>query len=130
MLRSFVELALDPLGLIGGDKAVFDQQVGEAALVGIGRLLLLLAAEFDFGLRSQAGIEDDFPDLGIEVGDGRGISFDLRHVYNTLSTKPLLPSSDARDKSCKVAAQKNLSLARKTVKRATLLRQNTHLTGH
>jgi len=59
--------ATDSLGLIDGDEGVFDEEVCETALVGIGGLLLLLATEFDFGLGCQTHVNDNATNLGIEV---------------------------------------------------------------
>ena len=55
------------LGLVGGDKAVFDEQVAQAALIGVGRLLLLFAAEFKLGLGYQPVVDDKASHLRIEV---------------------------------------------------------------
>ena len=53
---------------IDGDEGVFDEEVGEGALVGIGRLLLLLATELDLGAGGEARFDDNASDLGIEIG--------------------------------------------------------------
>ena len=59
------------LGLIDGDEVVFDQQIGEAACVGIGGLFLLFAAKFDFAAGDQPHVHGKLADLGIKIGSGQ-----------------------------------------------------------
>ena len=76
---AFLDLATDALGLVDGDEAVFDEEISEAALVGVGGLLLLLAAEVDFGFGDQAHVDDDFADLGVEVGGESELAVGVGH---------------------------------------------------
>src|SRR5207248_3373573 len=55
---ALLKLAADTLGLIDGDEAVLDEQIGKRALIRIGRLLLLFAAEFDLGAGGEPHIDD------------------------------------------------------------------------
>jgi hypothetical protein len=64
---ALLDLGADALGLVDRDEGVLDEEVGDAALVRIGRLLLLLATEVDLGLGGQARLNDDAADLGVEV---------------------------------------------------------------
>src|ERR1019366_7945088 len=73
------ELAADALGLIDRDEIMLDQQVAQAALVGIGRLLLLLPAELNFRPGRQTQLDDDFTDLSVDVRRKADIAVGVRH---------------------------------------------------
>jgi hypothetical protein len=76
-----LDLAADTLGLVYRDEVMFDEDVGERSLVGIGRLLLLLSTEFDFGPRREPHLRHHAADLGVEVGrQACGVAVDRRHV--------------------------------------------------
>jgi hypothetical protein len=74
-LLSLVKLAAQPLGLIGRDKVVFHQQIGEASLIRVRCLLLLLPAEINLVLRGKTSVNDGLPVLGL----GGCVFFNLRH---------------------------------------------------
>src|SRR5688500_8052581 len=61
---------------------MLDQQVGEAALVGVGGLLLRLATELDFRAGGKAGLDDNPTDLRVEVRADAGricVAIRVRH---------------------------------------------------
>jgi hypothetical protein len=57
-LAALGDLLVQALGLIVGDEIVLDEQVGDAAGVGIGALLLLVATEIDLAAGGQTQIND------------------------------------------------------------------------
>ena len=68
---------------------MLDEEIGEAALIRVGCLLLLLAAEVDFGARGKTVFDNETADLGIEVTsspNGRCITVGVGHAMTIAST--------------------------------------------